>query len=423
MKYVATHDDPAKASTVETRRLIFDYQKFVNGAVAPFVASGALVFIEPSPYDLLFFIAMPLWFLGGFTAHRAIVVFVALLFAFIGTGFLALVPHWEQTDFTIFQYLSAYLALTAVFFALFSGNRTKERVEIIFKAYAVGAVFASICGILGYFNIAGLSEAFTRYGRAMGTFKDPNVFGSFVAPAIVYLAQCLILRTTRKVLLTAAGLLILLAGVLLSFSRGSWGAAVVSTTLMTASTYFTTQDQKMKSQIAMGAAIAVAFVVLTLIVFFSMEETRALLLQRASVTQDYDEGPTGRFGNQARSIPMLLDRFWGFGPLGFRLIFGIEPHNSYLGAFANTGWIGGLIFILLVATTTYVGFRLISRPSPFRQEAQVAFPSLFVFFLQAFQIDIDHWRHFYLLLGLVWGLEAARQKWEMARQFQKPDSR
>jgi len=34
-----------------------------------------------------------------------------------------------------------------------------------------------------------------------------------------------------------------------------------------------------------------------------------------------------------------------------------------------------------------------------------------MFFLQAFQIDVDHWRHVYMLLGMVWGLEAARVKW------------
>ena len=41
-------------------------------------------------------------------------------------------------------------------------------------------------------------------------------------------------------------------------------------------------------------------------------------------------------------------------------------------------------------------------------------PSLFVFFLQAFQIDIDHWRHVFLLLGGVWGLETARVRWQNA---------
>jgi O-antigen ligase len=108
---------------------------------------------------------------------------------------------------------------------------------------------------------------------------------------------------------------------------------------------------------------------------------------------------------------MLIERPEGFGPLRFRLIFGLEPHNSYIGGFANGGWIGGLAFIGLVLVTTFVGFRLCLTPSPYQRQAQVVFPALLMFFLQAFQIDIDHWRHVYIMLGMVWGLEAGRWRW------------
>ena len=100
-----------------------------------------------------------------------------------------------------------------------------------------------------------------------------------------------------------------------------------------------------------------------------------------------------------------------------------EPHNSYLGAFANAGWLGGLLFILVVGVTSFVGFRLMFRASPYQRQAQVYFPALLAFFLQAFQIDIDHWRHVFLMLGAVWGLEAARQKWDFrqARARNSPE--
>ncbi|HVL71253.1 MAG TPA: O-antigen ligase domain-containing protein, partial [Beijerinckiaceae bacterium] len=51
----------------------------------------------------------------------------------------------------------------------------------------------------------------------------------------------------------------------------------------------------------------------------------------------------------------------------------------------------------------------------YRHLAQMAWPGLFIFFLQAVQIDVDKWRHVYLLLGIVWGLEAARLRWRAAR--------
>ena len=129
---------------------------------------------------------------------------------------------------------------------------------------------------------------------------------------------------------------------------------------------------------------------------------------RAALTQDYDQGETGRFGNQIRGLAMLLERPFGMGPMHWRLVFGLEPHNSYIGSFANGGWLGGAVFIGLVLTTGFVGFRLLVRPSPFRAHAQIVWPALLMFFLQAFQIDIEKWRHVYMMLGMVWALEAAR---------------
>ena len=108
---------------------------------------------------------------------------------------------------------------------------------------------------------------------------------------------------------------------------------------------------------------------------------------------------------------MLLDRPAGFGPLRFRLVFDLEPHNSYVGAFANDGWIGGFAWIFLVVTSIFVGLRLIFIPSPYRGLAQVFFPPLFALLLQGFQIDVDHWRQVFLCFGALWGLEAARQRW------------
>jgi hypothetical protein len=143
----------------------------------------------------------------------------------------------------------------------------------------------------------------------------------------------------------------------------------------------------------------------------SVDSVADTFVDRFTITKDYDEGVTGRFGNQMRSIPLLVERPEGFGPLRFRLRFGIEPHNSYIGGFANGGWIGGLAFLGMVLTTAFVGLRLCLVPSPYRDRAQVVVPALLMFFLQAFQIDIDHWRHVYVMMGMVWGLECARTGW------------
>ncbi|MGA8169778.1 MAG: O-antigen ligase family protein [Methylocystis sp.] len=397
---------------------VFDYQKLVNAAVWIFVLSGAISLVEPSPYDFASLIAMPLWFLGGFTLHRSFLLFAFLIVTYTILGFLALIPYWSVADSAMYQYQSAYLTLTALFFALFVGNRTLERAELILSGFTGGVLIAAICGLLGYFDIAGLGEIFSKWGRVSGTFKDPNVLGSYLILGVLYLSQNLMFARARHVVATAIMLAIIVATDFLSFSRGSWGATMVSMALMASAAYATTSDARLKRRIAVSALVAIAIGALVVLVLLSMESTRELFLQRASVTQDYDEGSTGRFGNQLRSLPMLVDHFWGFGPLRFRTIFDLEPHNSYIGAFANAGWLGGFTFILIVGVTVFIGFRLMFRTSPFQRQAQIFFPVLLAFFMQAFQIDIDHWRHVLMLLGVVWGLEAARQKWE-ARQTLK----
>ena len=179
----------------------------------------------------------------------------------------------------------------------------------------------------------------------------------------------------------------------------------------------------MKSRIALGAAIAAAFVVLTLLVLLSMEETRAFFLQRASVTQDYDEGPDGTLRQSGALDPDAAGSVLGIRPaevsIGFRhraaqhLHRRLRQHGLDRRPVIHPAGRGDDLHRLSPDFP----------PLAVSPGSEVAFPALLVVFLQAFQIDVDHWRHFYLMLGLVWGLEAARQQWETTQQLGPAKSR
>ncbi len=376
---------------------------------------GSIVSIEPSPYDIGSLLAIPFLAVTGFKIKRGLIFFIIVITIYEVGGFTALVQHFNRQDAVTFQLLSFYLYITSLFFAFFFSEQSVERLNFCLKAYAAGAVVAAVCGIAGYFDIGGTASYFTLYTRASGTFKDPNVFGSYLILGALFLMQRILLGQTKHYFISCASLIILITGVLLSFSRGSWGAMIFSGFTMVLCAYLTADSSAMRRRIVIATALSVGAVILGILIMLSFENMREFFVQRASITQDYDSGETGRFGNQLRSIPMLLDRPLGFGPLLFRNWFGIEPHNSYINAFASCGWLGGLAFMALVASTFYIGFRLCFRPSPYRRISQVAWPALMVLLLQGFQIDIDHWRHVFLLFGIVWGLEAARQEWEAAQ--------
>jgi hypothetical protein len=355
---------------------------------------------------------MLVWLVLGVRLHRSSVPFVALLLFYKVSLVIALVPDFAEADPTLWTIQSLYLMITAIFFVMFFAHQTERRVELTMKAYLASCVFAAAAGIVSYFSDTGI--LFVMDGRAAGVFEDPNVLGSFLVLGVLYLLRGMMTGERRHPLIAAACLILLLACVFLSFSRGSWGALVVGSAMMTAMT-FATSDTRVRRRIVALGLVGVAAGTILLLGLLSVGDVGERFADRAQLTQSYDEGVTGRFGNQMRSIPMLIERPEGFGPLRFRLVFGIEPHNSYIGGFANGGWVGGLAFIGLVLVTTFVGFRLCLSPSPFQRQAQIVFPALLMFFLQALQIDIDHWRHVYIMLGMVWGLEAGRCRWLATR--------
>ncbi len=386
------------------------YDRILNLSLYACVASGAIAFIEPSPYDVLSLGLMALWFLGGFTIHRFVVPFVALIVLYNLGGFLALLPYLDEPDPTAFMEQSLYLTFAAIFFALFFAQNTLERTETCLKAFAFSTVVAAACAVMGYFDIGGTESLFTLWGRASGTFKDPNVLGSYLILGALYFIQTLILGRTRHVLTMLVSLLLVTAAIFLSFSRGSWAAFVVASLLTIGLSFVTTASRRVRRRIVLMTLIAVAVTLVGLVVLLSIESVRDLFVQRFALTQDYDTGETGRFGNQWRAIPMLMERINGFGPVRFRLFFDLDSHNSYLGAFSSYGWLGGGSFFLLVGLTVFIGFRLVLTPSPVQRVSQVVWPALFVVLAQGMQIDIDHWRHLYLMLGLFWGLETARRR-------------
>ncbi len=395
------------APAASVTRRPFAYRRLLHAAFFVFMACGAVAFVEPSPFDAMALLVMPLWFVGGFRIHRAFVPFCALLSCVTLGGFLSLTPWWTDADAVSFMITSLYLMVLAWFFALFFAEHTHERVELCLKGFTLANLIAASAGIAGYLNIAGTAEVFSRYGRASGTFKDPNVLGGFLIVGALYCLNVLMLGRTRHRAATAAVFTVIMVGLLFTFSRGSYGAFALSAAFMMGSAFFSSRDRALRRRIGVGAIVAIGLIAIVLAGLLSFEEIRTFMLARTS-GEGYDDP---RYFNQARALPYLLEHPLGYGPLRFRLVFGIEPHSSYVAAFAYYGWFGGIAFLLLAGSTIFVGMRLCLAASPFRLAAQVVFPPLLAFLLQGFQIDIDHWRHFYVLLGAVWGLEAARMRW------------
>ncbi|CAO4157862.1 O-antigen ligase family protein [Methylorubrum extorquens] len=383
-------------------------QGLASGLHAAFIFFACFAFSDASPYDLVAIPTIVLWLALGIRLHRGALPLVLLLLAYLTAMGIALLPYLNEPLSVTWTVQLFYLAATCIFFAMLYADDTQARIEVALKAYTASCVLSAGLGIVGYLQLLGIEDLFYKYGRASGTFQDPNVFGSFLTLGALYLIHRLLSGATRWPILSLLSLVVVMAGIFLSFSRGSWGGTIVAVAVMVVALYTTSRSRALRRRIVTLGLVTIGFGAVALAGLLSIDSVAQTFQTRAAVTQDYDEGETGRFGNQIRGMGMLLEEPLGLGPLRWRQIFNLEPHNSYIGSFANGGWLAGAAFIALVAATSFVGFRLMLRPSPYRAYAQIVFPALLMFFLQAMQIDVEKWRHVYMMLGMVWALEVAR---------------
>jgi hypothetical protein len=385
-------------------RLRISHAAIKRGALWLLTASSWVALIEPSPYEIAFLLVLLVFAVTGIRFTQRLLPLAFLLLAFNIGGLFSLIPWMSDPDAVRFMAVSLYLMITAVVIAAILAEDTLGRLETLRKGYLFAAWCAGIAAILGYFNIAGLGESFTLYGRASGTFKDSNVLGPFLVLPIVFGIQR-ILNGQCGLMRGLLSISIPLLALFLTFSRGAWGNLAASVLIMVALSFLVAPDAARRARIVALTLVTLMLAVVALLVALSFEDIRAVFETRASFDQSYDQGVTGRFGSQLRSIPLLLDEPNGFGPLRFRWIFNQQdPHNVYVNAFASYGWLGGFSWLALMAATAYVGWRLVFRRAPTQQHAIAIWAVLFVHILQGLQIDTDHWRHFYLMLGLVWGL-------------------
>jgi hypothetical protein len=371
------------------------------------IVSGWYVLMEPAPYELLFAFCLLLFLPTGLAVPRVTAPFILFLTLYNVGGIISLAQLTSDPKAVTFTVVSVYMAVTSIFFALCVASDPMQRMAVIRNAYIIAGVLAALTGLIGYFDIAGLGKAWAPIQRAQGTFKDPNVLSTFLIPPVVFIVQGFLLGTQKWRPVAALALLVMLSAVFLAFSRGAWMNAIGAIALAVGVTFLVTPSATLRFRIILLASVG-AFVGLCLIAFLlSFEQVRDLFAQRASLLQDYDSGESGRFGNQIHSIPLLLEHPFGLAPIRFRYIFGQDPHNVYVNAFAAYGWIGGLSYLLLIISTLAVGFKTMFTRTPWQHYAIAIFCPLFTMILQGIQIDTDHWRHFYLLLGIVWGLYAA----------------
>jgi len=358
--------------------------------------------MRPSPVDLLYITSLliTLFYLTLFQkpeVTRRAVYLILLLGGWALSYFIASMPHLGQ-EFVLFELIAKSFAISIGMIGAFvSMSWNRRHFENFMKFYIASCVIASMLGTVGFLL---QMELLTWDGRAKGLIDDPNMYGSFLIPAVVFCAYFLSRSQGGKVVMVGA-LGAVLLGILLSFSRIAVVAALLC---FFAYVFFVNRQRPRRLMMIVGGLVATGIVLFAFASLTSAEFT-AKLLDRLTFAKSYDLGEEGRYHRYMLVLPMIMQNPIGLGVLQLEKIFPEPIHNIWLSSFVNYGWGGGLAWVTLAIGSVVVSIRNYRRT---KNEITIALLISLVGIVMCSSLhEGEHWRHMWLLYGLVWGLNAA----------------
>jgi hypothetical protein len=391
-------------------------QRLLNLVLFITVLTSSIAFIEPSPHDGLMMVLLVMCVGARVHFDRKLIPLLLLIVMWLGGGLLSLVQVGDVVKDVQYAGTSIYLGLAAIMFACLFCDGDLVRLKILRRGYILAALIATAAGYVGFFHLVPGADIFLDNDRVSATFKDPNVYGPFLIFPILWLLMGLLVRGVR--LLDVAVLTLLLGGLLLSFSRGAWGHFVISTVVGVAIVLAVTPDPRMRLRIVVLGFFALIVAALLFVAVTAVGPVHDMIVERAKAIQPYDVGPGGRFWQQQMALGTIMQNPNGLGPFEFDRIYGLQQHNVYMQGFLVYGWLGGAAYLALVAITLIFGLLTVAVPTPWQYYLITAYA---VFVGEAFEgliVDTDHWRHFFLVLGMVWGLGAASVNYRRRQAYE-----
>ncbi|MEN3011251.1 MAG: hypothetical protein ABDI20_09935 [Candidatus Bipolaricaulaceae bacterium] len=277
---------------------------------------------------------------------------------------------------------------------------------------------AATLGYLAILEVPGFS-IFKMVGawgetRALAGFKDPNVYAAYLVPAILYSFHKLQFATRKLHVFSWSFVFgFLLANQFLGFSRAAYLNIFSASIIFCFLTKIYSANKLLRASI--GLLMSLSFLILTFLLrpgllsrhverFYSSDTSYSCVVGLASpVFTEYD---VIRFEVQRQIMFAILQNPWGIGPGRTEKVFGCAAHNLFLRIFIENGWVAGLCFLVFLGISLWHVLRVMQiYTGEKRSERAVLASALLGVLLNSLFIDTLHWRHFWLLLGLVWGAD------------------
>ncbi|MFI4993905.1 MAG: O-antigen ligase family protein [Solirubrobacterales bacterium] len=366
-----------------------------------------VVRFEPAPPDMCFAVIMAVAAMTGrFKLNR-----VPLLVRWI-VGLLLIINVLSMMDVVVtsealrFFFITAYLAMFSLWLTGFVDSPHRARLVVI--TWLVIAVLSAIISVAalnlpvpGRSLILGAEDG---GDRAYGFFKDPNVFGPFLIPiAIILLEQRVAPRLPKLVRMRGftswLALLVLLLGILFSYSRAAWGNFAIALIVMLVAS-------SLRKKGARRALRAMAVLLITAgmaAVVLSASGSVDFLEQRAKL-QNYD---TQRFEAQHYGWELGWTHPVGIGPGQFHFHYPVESHSTFVRVFSEQGPLGLLLWVALLLVTLVLALRnvVVGRDTHGIGSAALLGAWCGLIF-NSVVVDTLHWRHLWVVAALIWASTA-----------------
>ncbi|MEL4375344.1 O-antigen ligase family protein [Brucella cytisi] len=376
------------------------------------------VMSEPAPYELYMVALIALALLFGLRLTSTSLVLLALFTVFNFGGMISVMQMADVKKAPLYIAVSLFLAFTSVFFAaVIEGDH--RRLKTIFNAYLLVSVPSSVLGIAGYLGLFPGAEIFTRYGRAQGAFQDPNVYGPFLILPLTWTLYRIMRGGIRDMAVYLPFCCLLMLGVLLSFSRAAWAMVPLSFAILFGVLFLQSHSNRFRLRLMVIGLLAVVTIILAILIILQIPGVGDFVRERARLEQSYDSARLGRFARHWLGMILATQHPLGIGPLEFGPMFGEDTHNIWLKAVLDYGWIGFIAFLMLTFLTLGIGCKLLFRNRPWQPYLLVAYATYLGHVLIGNVIDTDHWRHFYLLFGIIWGCAGLEYKYQLSLKLRE----
>lgn len=368
-----------------------------HAAVALGVLLLGVAVVEPAPSDVVFLVVMAVALAAGglLLLRGAPTAAIAILAVLAALNLSSAIQVADPKRAALFLAITVYLATFALWLSAYV--ITPGRARLVVRAYVAAAVCSAAAGVLALFVPVPGAELLAESDRARGLFQDPNVFGPFLIPALLILVEEIVRpRLLRARRLTKAVLVAILAlGVLFCYSRGAWlnlGVGVAVVTVVLALRRGGGRQALALLAVAITAAgLAAAVVVATGSAEFLAERARP---------QAYD---TERFSGQRAGLRAAEEYPFGAGPGQFESVASISAHSTYARAAGEQGFPGLVALGALLGYTLATAARNAARGwSTYGIGSAALLGSWCGLLANSAFIDTLHWRHFWLVAGLIW---------------------